>query len=84
MNFTEVIGIVAGACTTLGFIPQVLRVFFLKSTREISLPFTITFFIGVTLWLVYGIMADLTPVIFWNATSSFLGALLLYAKLKYG
>jgi len=84
LSSTEFIGIVAGACTTLGFIPQVIRVFLLKSTREISLPFTLTFLTGISLWLVYGILADLAPVIFWNAASAFLGTLLLYAKLKYG
>ena len=84
LSFTEFIGILAGACTTFGFIPQVIRVFLLKSTREISLPFTLSFLVGVILWLIYGILADLVPVIFWNAASAFLGMLLLYAKLKYG
>ena len=84
MSFTEIIGILAGACTTLGFIPQVIRVFLLKSAREISLPFTLSFLVGVILWLIYGILVDLVPVIFWNAASAFLGTLLLYAKLKYG
>ena len=84
MSFTEIIGILAGACTTLGFVPQVIRVFLLKSAHEISMPFTISFLIGVILWLIYGILANLVPVIFWNAASAFLGMLLLYAKIKFG
>ncbi len=84
MNFTEIIGILAGACTTFGFIPQVIRVFLLKSAREISLPFTLSFLAGVILWLIYGILADLVPVIFWNAASTLLGMFLLYAKIKFG
>ena len=84
LSFTEIIGIVAGAFTTFGFIPQVIRVFLLRSAREISLPFTILFLVGVILWLLYGIAHHLTPVIFWNAASTILGAILLYAKLKYG
>lgn len=83
MSFTEFIGIVAGACTTLGFIPQVIRVYLLKSAHEISLPFTVTFLVGVILWTIYGIMDGLIPVIFWNSASTLLGVLLLYAKLKY-
>jgi len=84
LSLTEFIGIAAGACTTFGFVPQIIRVFLLRSAREISLPFTLLFLVGVILWLLYGIAHDLAPVIFWNAASTILGALLLYAKLKYG
>ena len=84
MSLTEFIGILAGAFTTFGFVPQIIRVFLLRSAREISLPFTLLFLGGVILWLLYGISLDLVPVIFWNAASAILGALLLYAKLKYG
>jgi len=84
LSLTEFIGILAGAFTTFGFVPQIIRVFLLRSAREISLPFTLLFLGGVILWLLYGISLDLVPVIFWNAASAILGALLLYAKLKYG
>jgi MtN3 and saliva related transmembrane protein len=84
LSLTEFIGILAGAFTTFGFVPQIVRVFLLRSAREISLPFTLLFLGGVILWLLYGISLDLVPVIFWNAASAILGALLLYAKLKYG
>jgi MtN3 and saliva related transmembrane protein len=68
----------------LGFIPQILRVFRLRSAREISLPFTLLFLAGVIFWLLYGVSLRLLPVIFWNAVSFFLVSLLLYAKLRYG
>ncbi len=80
----EVLGFVAGALTTLGFIPQVIRVFKLRSAREISLPFAILFLVGVILWMTYGILLRLPPVIAWNAISVVLGLGLLLAKLKYG
>ncbi len=69
---------------TLGFIPQVWRLFKLKSAREISLPFTILFLLGTACWLIYGILFGLAPVILWNAISLALGLAMLYAKLKYG
>jgi MtN3 and saliva related transmembrane protein len=65
-------------------LPQVIRVYKLKSAREISLPFTILFLIGLGGWLTYGIFSRLMPVILWNAASFILGIALLYAKLKYG
>ncbi len=84
MGIQELLGFVGGAFMTLGFIPQVWRLFKLKSAREISLPFTILFLLGTACWLIYGILFGLAPVILWNAISLALGLAMLYAKLKYG
>jgi MtN3 and saliva related transmembrane protein len=78
------LGFVAGAIMTVGYLPQVLRVYQLKSAREISLPFTILFIIGLVFWLSYGIASRLLPIILWNSITLVLGVALFYAKLKYG
>ena len=80
----ELFGFVGGALITIGFIPQVWRLFKLKSTREISLLFTVLFIVGAACWLSYGILFDLSPVILWNSISLVLVCAMLYAKLKYG
>lgn len=80
----DLFGYIAGALATGSLIPQVLRVFKLKSAREISLLFTSLLMAGILLWLGYGIYFKLGPIILWNAISGVLLSLLLYAKLKYG
>lgn len=80
----ESIGLAAGALVTCALIPQLVRVFQLKSAREISLLFNVLFLLGIFLWLAYGIYLRLFPIILWNAIGALLVALLLYAKLKYG
>jgi len=80
----ELFGYIAGALATGSLIPQVIRVFKLKSAREISLLFTVLLLAGICLWLGYGMYFKLTPIILWNAISAVLLSLLLYAKLKYG
>lgn len=80
----ESIGLVAGALVTFSMVPQLIRVFQLKSAREISILFTTMLLLGILLWLVYGIYLQLFPVIFWNATGAIFASTLLYAKLKYG
>jgi len=65
-------------------VPQIIRVFKLRSAREISLLFNTMILAGVICWLAYGIYLRLMPVILWNAIASVLVALLLYAKIKYG
>ena len=84
MPLAESFGFVAGALVTCSLIPQLIRVFKLKSAREISLLFTSLLLMGITLWLVYGIYFGLPPVILWNAVGIVLASILLGAKLKYG
>ena len=84
MPLGEVLGLLAGALTTGGFVPQVVRVLKLRSAREISLPFSILFLVGVALWLTYGVYFGLLSVIAWNGATFVLGAILLYAKLRFG
>jgi MtN3 and saliva related transmembrane protein len=79
----EWFGLIAGAITTFGFLPQVIRVYKLKSAWEISLTFAILFIIGLGCWLAYGISLRLLPVILWNAISLVLALALLYAKLRF-
>ena len=84
MLSAESLGFVAGALVTCSLIPQLVRVFKLRSAHEISLLFTTLLLAGIIIWLAYGILLRLTPVILWNPASVVLVALLLYAKLKYG
>jgi len=84
LAWEEILGWVAGAITTTSLVPQIIRVFKLKSAREISLVFTALMFTGILLWLGYGIALDYFPVIVWNAIGAVLTALLLVAKLRYG
>ncbi len=80
----EVLGFIGGALITGGFVPQVIRVYRLKSAHEISLSFTILLILGSIFWLAYGISFRLPSVILWNAVTLALTFGLLLAKLKYG
>ena len=84
MHLAESIGLIAGALVTCSIIPQLIRVFRLKSAREISMLFTTLLWLGIVLWLVYGSLLKLAPVIIWNAIGAVFVLILLYAKLKYG
>jgi len=84
LSLEESLGFVAGALVTCSLIPQLIRVFRLRSAREISMLFTTLLLLGLILWLTYGVFFRLIPVILWNAVGIILVAVLLYAKLKYG
>lgn len=84
MSQIEILGLAAGMFVALGLIPQILRVWRLKSAQEVSLLFSLLFLIGTMLWLTYGLFLGLTSVIVWNGANSVLLLLLLTVKLKYG
>ena len=80
----DYIGYVAGFLVTFALVPQIIRVYKLKSAREISLIYNSGLLLGLFLWLAYGIILGLVPIIVWNIIGAVLAAMLLLAKLKYG
>lgn len=84
MDWKELIGFVGGLLTTMGMVPQVWRLFKLRSAHEISLTFSLLFIIGIIFWMSYGILQGLLSVIIWNGISLVLGCGMLYAKLRWG
>lgn len=84
MDWREWIGFSGGLLTTVGLIPQIWRLFKLRSAHEISLTYSVLFVIGISFWLSYGIWRGLLSVILWNSVSLVLGIGMLYAKLKWG
>jgi len=84
LPLTEYLGLIAGVLTTGSLVPQIIRVFRLKSAREISTTFTGMMLLGTVLWLTYGIMLLLVPIMIWNSIAVVLVITLLGAKMKYG
>ena len=80
----EVFSFIGGVLVTVALVPQLVKIFRLKSALEISLPFTILLLVGMLCWLGYGILSQLFPLILWNAVGAILVAMLLFGKLKYG
>jgi len=80
----DVFSFTGGVLVTVALVPQLVKIFRLKSAVEISLPFTVLLLVGMLCWLGYGMLSQLFPIILWNAVGATLVATLLFAKLKYG
>jgi MtN3 and saliva related transmembrane protein len=76
------IGYIAGVITTLAFVPQVVRSWRTRSTRDLSLTWLVAFASGVSLWLVYGILLREPPIIAANAVTLALTAILLWIRVR--
>lgn len=79
----EIIGFTAAILTTVAFLPQVYKTWKTKDVTSLSLPMLLLFFVGVVLWLIYGILKQSPSMIFANGTTVISAVLLLYFKLKY-
>ncbi len=78
------IGFLAAACTTFSFLPQAVKTIRTKATKGISLTMYVLFTIGVSFWLVYGILQHDLPIIVANTVTLAFAGIVLVMKLKYG
>ena len=79
----QLLGLIAGACTTIAFLPQVIKTWKSRSAKDLSLSMFSIFSIGVALWLLYGFLVQDIPVIAANLITLMLASTLLVFKLKY-
>ncbi|MGD0736626.1 MAG: SemiSWEET transporter [Terracidiphilus sp.] len=77
------IGSIAAFCTTISFVPQLIRVWRRKSASDISLSMFLLFSFGVFCWLIYGIGMGAAPIIAANAVTLALALTILVLKLRY-
>lgn len=77
------IGFLAAFCTTISFLPQAIKVYKTKSTKDISLYMFLIFTVGVLSWLIYGLIINDLPVILANAVTLILSFFILIYKIRY-
>ena len=79
----EIIGLAAGVLTTIAYLPQVRKTLKTKSAKELSLTMYLIMFVGVMLWLTYGIFIKSFSMILANIVTGLLTSTLIYFKIKY-
>lgn len=83
MNIIRLIGLVAGVLTTISFLPQVIKTWKEKKTKDISLAMYSIFCLGIFLWVIYGFLINDLPVIATNIGILSLASIILFFKIKY-
>jgi MtN3 and saliva related transmembrane protein len=83
MNFITIIGLVAAAFTTVALLPQLIKVWKTKSTKDISLDMFMLYCGGVLLWFVYGIFRNDLAIILANSLAFIQALIILLFKAKY-
>ncbi|MDO8427028.1 MAG: SemiSWEET transporter [Deltaproteobacteria bacterium] len=84
MDSTTWLGIFAGTLTTTSFLPQVIKTWKTRHTKDISAFMFLMLFIGITLWVAYGIVRNDMPIILANCVSLVLVSVMLFFKIRHG
>jgi MtN3 and saliva related transmembrane protein len=84
MTFIDALGYVAATLTTASFVPQAWLIFRTRDVSGISLAMYSVFTLGITLWLVYGLLIEAWPVVIANVVTFALAATILAMKLALG
>ncbi len=79
MGLIAYVGTVAALCTTIAFIPQILKIR-RQGGQDLSYPMLFLYLIGILLWLVYGLLLHAAAVIWANAVTALLVAAALILK----
>ncbi len=83
MNPVQILGLIAGSCTTIAFLPQVIKTWKTRSAKDLSLGMFLFYCFGVLLWLIYGIFMNDVPVMSANLITLLLASTLLFFKLRF-
>ncbi len=84
MALLDYTGYLAALCTTGAYVPQVLRVWRTRSTKDISLRTFALLVTGLVLWLVYGVWRGEVPLVLANGVTLALAGTILYFKIRHG
>ena len=61
-----IFGLIAGAITSIGFIPQLIRGYRTKKLEDVSYYMPIVLAVGMTLWFTYGVFKEALAIMIAN------------------
>ena len=78
------LGYFAGILTVSSFLPQVIRSWRTRQTRDLSLGMFTLLTTACALWTVYGVLISEWPVILTNGAMVVLNSAIAVAKVRHG
>ena len=83
MNIVELTGYIAAILMSISLTPQVIKSWRTKSTKDISITWTLIYLSGLFFWLAYAIMLPSYPLLLAASVEFLMAISLLILKLKY-
>ncbi len=82
-NYTQIIGIVAGIFTSVSLLPQLIKILKHKKAEDISLFYLVILFVGLSLWVWYGVLRDDLPIIVTNGFAVIINGIIIGFGIRY-
>ncbi len=83
METTDILGYTAGILVVISLLPQTIKSWRTKSTKDLSLWRYIIYCTGLILWIYYAVLIQNGPVAVMNTAGLLLALSILGLKLKY-
>ncbi len=83
MTITNYIGILAGICTAVSLLPQLIKIIKEKKAEDISYLMLFILLTGLGAWVYYGILREDYPIIITNSFSFIVNSLMIIFTIKY-
>ncbi len=80
---TQIIGIVAGICTGISLLPQLIKIIKDKKADDISYLMLFTLLCGLGGWIWYGILKEDYPIIVTNSFSFLVNTIIIFFTFKF-
>lgn len=81
-GWLTVLGLAAGLCTSLSFVPQVLKAWREGDTEAISKRMYVASLIAYGLWIGHGLTIASVPVVLFNVINVVFAGIILTLKLR--
>ena len=80
----EIIGFLAGILVSLSVLPQVIKSWRTRSTKDVAISWSLINLAGQILWVVYGFYIDSTALMVMSGITLAMNVSMIYLKLKFG
>lgn len=81
--FIEMLGYMGGVLVTISLLPQVIKSYRTKSTKDISIVYTLILITGLVLWISYAILNKIVPLGVFASIELLITTSLFILKLTY-
>lgn len=83
MQAIELLGYLGGGLVTISLLPQVIKSFKTKSTKDISVVYTLILMTGLAFWVIYATLNSIIPLLIFASIELLITTSLFILKLIY-
>lgn len=83
MDLINIVGTLGGIVSSVTFLPQVIKIWQTKSAKDLSMGTLLFLVLNVSLWLLYGVLTKLYPIIITNSIVLSMVLCMVFFKLTF-